>query len=121
LNVKNIKIYNKEYENINSKILVNIDYNENIIDKFSIGDYIYIEGVLAPPKNSTNPYQFDYKNYLLNKNCTNILYSKSKTLKVIKEAQFLSNYNDSFYFVLKKFENTRNEIIKKHSKNIKSP
>lgn len=121
LNVKNIKIYNKEYENINSKILVNIDYNENIIDKFSIGDYIYIEGVLNPPKNSTNPYQFDYKNYLLNKNCTNILYSKSKTLKVIKEAQFLSNYNDSFYFVLKKFENTRNEIIKKHSKNIKSP
>lgn len=121
LNVKNIKIYNKEYENINSKILVNIDYNENIIDKFSIGDYIYIEGVLAPPKNSTNPYQFDYKNYLLNKNCTNILYSKSSTLKVIKEAQFLSNYNDSFYFVLKKFENTRNEIIKKHSKNIKSP
>ena len=121
LNVKNIKIYNKEYENINSKILVNIDYNENIIDKFSIGDYIYIEGVLAPPKNSTNPYQFDYKNYLLNKNCTNILYSKTKTLKVIKEAQFLSNYNDSFYFVLKKFENTRNEIIKKHSKNIKSP
>ena len=121
LNVKNIKIYNKEYENINSKILVNIDYNENIIDKFSIGDYIYIEGVLAPPKDSTNPYQFDYKNYLLNKNCTNILYSKSSTLKVIKEAQFLSNYNDSFYFVLKKFENTRNEIIKKHSKNIKSP
>ena len=121
LNVKNIKIYNKEYENINSKILVNIDYNENIIDKFSIGDYIYIEGVLNPPKNSTNPYQFDYKNYLLNKNCTNILYSKGKTLKVIKEAQFLSNYNDSFYFVLKKFENTRNEIIKKHSKNIKSP
>ena len=121
LNVKNIKIYNKEYENINSKILVNIDYNENIIDKFSIGDYIYIEGVLNPPKNSTNPYQFDYKNYLLNKNCTNILYSKGKTLKVIKEAQFLSNYNDSFYFVLKKFENTRNEIIKKHSENIKSP
>lgn len=121
LNVKNIKIYNKKYENINSKILVNIDYNENIIDKFSIGDYIYIEGVLNPPKNSTNPYQFDYKNYLLNKNCTNILYSKGKTLKVIKEAQFLSNYNDSFYFVLKKFENTRNEIIKKHSKNIKSP
>lgn len=121
LNVKNIKIYNKKYENINSKILVNIDYNENIIDKFSIGDYIYIEGVLNPPKNSTNPYQFDYKNYLLNKNCTNILYSKGKTLKVIKEAQFLSNYNDSFYFVLKKFENTRNEIIKKHSENIKSP
>ena len=26
LNVKNIKIYNKKYENINSKILINIDY-----------------------------------------------------------------------------------------------
>ena len=105
-------IDNKKYENLNTKLLVNI---ENI-SNFSIADYATLKGKLRSPKPSSNPHQFDYQRYLLNNNVKNILYANS--FEKIKEPELKSDF---WYFLLKKFEKTREDIIEKHSKNIKSP
>ena len=105
-------IDNKKYENLNTKILVNI---ENI-SNFSIGDYTTLTGKLRYPKPSSNPYQFDYQRYLLNNNVKNILYASS--FEKVKEPELKSDF---WFYLLKKFEKTREDILEKHSKNIKSP
>ena len=106
-------IDNKKYENLNTKILVSIDNNKNSV---SIGDYVALEGKLRYPKPSSNPYQFDYQRYLLNNDVKNILYASS--FEKIKEPELKSDF---WFYLLKKFEKTRENIIQKHSKNIKSP
>ena len=112
---------NVEYKNLNSKILVSVDYNSEIEKKIIIGDYVEIKGKLRYPKLSTNPYQFNYKQYLLNNDCLNILYGDNETLKVLAEPEFsFKNLNESWFFILKKFEQIRLKILEKHSKNIPS-
>lgn len=105
-------IDNKKYKNLNTKILISLD---NICD-FSIGDYVSLSGKLRSIKPSSNPYQFDYQRYLLNNDVKNILYATS--IKKIKNPELKSDF---WYFLLKKFEKTRENILEKHSKNIKSP
>jgi len=118
LRIDKAVIDNKKYENLNTKILVSIDnpkYNNEIL----IGNYINLKGKIHYPSPSTNPYQFDYQKYLLNNGVKNILYVDE--LKLEKDLVFSGNYKDNWYFILKKFEITRNEILEKHSKNIKPP
>jgi competence protein ComEC len=125
INLKNqkIKFYIKEQGEFlkNEKILISLDLNENIKDKIKIGNYIKLKGKLRTPKPNTNPYQFDYKNYLSNNDCHYILYGENSTLFVTNTAKFGKNIDDSWYYILAKFEKTRNDIIKTHAKNIKSP
>ena len=121
LNTKTAEIDNKTYNNLNSKILVNVDFDENLMKKISIGDFIKIKGTLVPPKNSTNPYQFDYKRYLENKDCTNVIYAPKYGFEIIKQIQKSKDLKNNWFFVLNKFEKIREQIIEKHSKNIKSP
>lgn len=116
LKASNAKIGNEEYENLNTKFLVSIDGINNYKDKISIGDYVRLSGKLRHPSAASNPYQFDYQKYLLNKDVKNILYADS--FEKIKEPDFKT---DKWFFLLKKLEKTRNNIIEKHSKNIKSP
>jgi len=113
---------NRDFQNLNSKILVSINLNNSIEDKISIGDYIELKGKFTTPTPATNPYQFNYRKYLLNNDCYNILYADPNSYKITKIPSLsFKNLNDSWYYILKKFENTRNGIILKHSKNIHSP
>ena len=116
LKANEAKINNEEFKNLNTKFLVNIEQIENYKDKISIGDYVELKGKLRHPNPASNPYQFDYQKYLLNKDVKNILYADD--FKKIKEPDFKT---DKCYFILKKLEKTRNDIIEKHAKNIKSP
>ena len=115
------EIFNKTIFDINSKILINIDYDKNIENIIKIGNEIKIKGKLRTPKEATNPYQFNYKKYLANNDCYSVLYSDNDTIKLIKTSSFNHDFKNNWYHVLNKFEKTREKIIKQHSKNIKSP
>ncbi len=116
--IKNEKT-DTNYNNINSKVLVSLDMADYIEDKIIIGDYIELQGKLRQPKEATNPHQFDYKQYLLNNDCTNVFYGNYTTFKVTGEPNFsVKNPRDCWYYALKKFELIRIKILEKHSKNI---
>ena len=125
INLKNnkLKFYLKVNQGFlkNEKVLISLDLKDNIKEKTKIGSYIKIKGKLRTPKHSTNPYQFDYKNYLKNNDCNYILYGENNSLNNFDTVKFGKNREDSWYFILRKFENIREDIIKAHAKNIKSP
>lgn len=112
-------IDNKKYENLNTKILVSSDFSEDLNEKIVIGNYVKLFGKLRNPTCVSNPYQFDYEKYLLNNDVKNILYANK--IEISKNLSFSKNLRDNWYFILKKFELTRNKIVEVHSKNIKSP
>ena len=113
---------NRDFQNINSKILVSLNYDKDFENKIKIGDHIEIKGKFTKTIPSTNPHQFNYKKYLLNNDCLNILYGDKNSFKVIRPAKFdFKDKSDSWYYILNKFEETRNKILQKHSVNIKSP
>ena len=114
-------IFNKEFNNINSKIFVNLDITDNINEKIKIGNVVEIKGKLRTPKSAGNPYQFDYKKYLENQNTKNILYGKTTDLILISAPKPSKNSEQNWYYVLNKFEKARISILDKHSQNIKSP
>ncbi len=122
IKVDKAKILNKNFKNLNSKVLVSyISENDNT-PEINIGDYIEVEGRLSSPKEAKNPHQFNYKRYLLNNDCVNVLYAKSETIKKIKEPVFdIHNLNDCWYYILKEFEIKRQEVIFRHAKYIKHP
>ncbi len=110
------RVYNNKLNDIDSKILVSIPYDKNIEKSVKIGSIIEVQGKLRTPFSSSNPYEFDYKKYLLNNDCKYILYGNN--YKVIRE---VDKKTDKWLFVLSKFESKRNRIIETHAKNIKSP
>ena len=121
-NVSRLKIDERFWEDLNSKVLIYLDLDEKLLNNIIIGDSFYIKGKLRPPYPASNPHQFDYKKYLSNNDTYNILYGDNSTFKKTKEVKFLSSsLNDKFYYILKQFELMRIKIIEKHSKNIKSP
>lgn len=116
---KDAKIENKNFNNLNTKFLVSIDGIGKYKDKISIGNYVRIKGKLRHPMSPSNPYQFDYRKYLLNNDVKNILYADD--FEKLKEPRFSGNLDEKWYYILNKFEKTRNKILIRHSKNIKSP
>lgn len=120
LDVENVNVNNKNFNNVKSKILVNIDYCDKL-NSLTQGDIVKLKGNLNPPKINSNPHQFNYKKYLLYNDCKNILYVKQNDIEKIKEPKLSKNLKEDWYFILKQFEITRNKIIFEHGKNIKSP
>ncbi|MBR5305035.1 MAG: DNA internalization-related competence protein ComEC/Rec2 [Candidatus Gastranaerophilales bacterium] len=116
LKTNEVKVNNETFKDLNIKFLISINKIEKYKNEISIGDYAELKGKLRHPNYASNPHQFDYRNYLLNKDVKNILYADD--FKKLKEPDFKT---DKWYFVLKKLEKARNNIIEKHSKNIKSP
>ena len=122
LNVKSIEISGKTFDNLNSKVLISYIKNDKDDNNITIGDYIQVKGRLVPAKEAKNPYQFDYRRYLLNSDCTNVLYAEPDNIYKIKEPSLnIRDLSDSWYYILKKFELIRHRIIIQHSKYIKSP
>jgi len=122
LDSEEVNIINKKIKISNSKTLINLDLKNDIENKILIGDYIEVKGKIKTPTTSTNPYQFDYKKYLSNNDCQTILYGETDSFKVIKKPSFnTAGKKEKWFFILQKFEITRNKIIEKHSEHIKSP
>ena len=118
--INRAEIFNKTFSDINSKILVSIDYNKNLENIIKIGNTIKLKGKLRTPKEATNPYQFDYKKYLSNNDCYSVFYSNNN-VELIENSKFNNNLKNNWYHILNNFEKTREKIIQKHSKTIKSP
>lgn len=114
LKSKSAEILGKKYNNISAKVLISGD--NALFENVSIGDCVKIKGKLRHPSPATNPYQFDYQNYLLNNDVKDIIYADS--FEKVGEVDFKS---DKWFYILAKFEKTRNDILEKHSKYIKSP
>ena len=117
----NLKAKNHLFEPKDEKILLVLDNNKDVLKKSKIGDIIKVKGKLRPVYNSSNPYQFDYKKYLLNSDCYSVLYVDNNTLEKLGQIRVSKNLKNDFYLVSRKFETLREKIIEKHSKNIKSP
>ncbi len=97
------------------KTFVTISANPKIIEHLNIGEKISLKGNLRKPFSASNPSQFDYSIYLRNFNTFTVLYSDGDGLKFINDRtsmkwKFLQGLND-----------TRNKILKTHSKFLKSP
>lgn len=121
LDVENVIFKNKKYNLRNTKTLVTInDLNKSFKD-IQIGDKIGITGNLRPPKSATNPSQFDYAKYLKYKDTFSILYVEGKNYKILSKADSYKTLDDFWRYLLQKTDNTRKDIINKHSKYIKSP
>ena len=121
LDVQNAIANGKQYDLENTKTLVVINDVKKRFNDIQIGDMIGVCGNLRPPKNATNPSQFDYAKYLKYKDTFSILYVENNNYKILNKAQSFKNAREFWYYVLQKTDNTRKEIIKEHAKNIKSP
>lgn len=102
-------------EAVKGKTLVTISADESDLSKLNIGDKVLLNGNLRRPFKATNPSQFDYGNYLKNFNTFTVLYANDD-FKITKKE------NKSFKWkFLGTLNNTRNSILKIHSKYLKSP
>ncbi len=102
-------------EDVQAKTFVTVNGDENVISKLDIGDRIKVSGRLRKPFYATNPSQFDYSAYLRNFNTFTTMYSKTDGVEILSEDatsrwKFLQMLND-----------TRNRILRVHSKYLKSP
>ena len=114
--VNSIEYENKKLENINAKVLVNLKAED--INKFKIlkvSNTYKISGNLRKPFKASNPSQFDYGKYLRNYDAHTVFYATIDT--VVQLDSQLTLYEKFF----QKLNILRGEIIKTHSKYLKSP
>ena len=97
------------------KTLATISSKPQNLSKLNIGETIKLKGNLRKPFTSTNPSQFDYSAYLRNFNVFTVLYSDDANFEILQRSTSLK------WKFLSKLNNTRNRIIKTHSKYLKSP
>lgn len=110
-----MQVDNVAGENVTGKTFVTISTNPEVIERLNIGEKISLNGNLRKPFSASNPSQFDYSVYLRNFNTFTVLYSDGEGLKFLDDKpsvkwKFLQSLND-----------TRNKILKTHSKFLKSP
>ncbi len=110
-----MKVHNISDDRVEGKTLVTISGNEETLSKLNIGDKIIISGNLREPFKASNPSQFDYSSYLRNFNVFTVLYAESENLEVLNSKLSLK------WKFLQELNNTRNRILKTHSKYLKSP
>lgn len=98
-----------------SKTLATINGVNSNIKSLNIGSKISTRGRLRKPFTATNPSQFDYSKYLRNFNTFTVLYADYDKTETITEKLPLK------WKFFQKLNNTRNRILKIHSKYLKSP
>lgn len=104
-----------QVDNVAGKTFVTISTNPEVIEPLNIGEKISINGNLRRPFSASNPSQFDYSVYLRNFNAFTVLYSNGEGLK------FLEDKPSVKWKFLQRLNDTRNKILKTHSKFLKSP
>lgn len=102
-------------KDVSGKTFVTISANPTTLEHLNIGEKISIQGNLRKPFSASNPSQFDYSVYLRNFNTFTVLYSDADGLK------FLDDKLSVKWKFLQSLNNTRNKILKTHSKFLKSP
>ena len=102
------------YKNLNAKTLVTINDSQYKIQKIKIGDTLQMKGRLKAPIKATNPSQFDYAKYLQVKDTFSLLY-------VDTNWKILSHATDFNGKLIRKLNDTRNNILSIHRQNIESP
>ncbi len=110
-----MKVKSFANESISGKTLVTISGTREKLGKLNIGDTIKIKGSLREPFRATNPSQFDYGAYLKNFNVFTVMYADEGNFEIIK-----SKLSFKWKF-LQELNNTRNRILKIHSKYLQSP
>ena len=113
-NVISIKNDTAEISNIKAKILVTINDENEILKDIKIGDTLSVNGRLKVPQQSKNPSQFDYYRYLQYKKTFSLIY-------VDKNWKITGTSDDFTGKVIRKLNDTRNNILMIHAQNIKSP
>lgn len=98
-----------------SKTLATINGVNSNIKPLNIGSKISTRGRLRKPFTATNPSQFDYSKYLRNFNTFTVLYADYDKTETITEKLPLK------WKSFQELNNTRNRILKIHSKYLKSP
>jgi len=98
-----------------AKTLTTINGEKQSLETLNIGSKIKIHGKLRKPFTATNPSQFDYSKYLRNFNAFTVLYADFDKTEVVKEKLPLK------WKFFQELNNTRNRILKIHSKYLKSP
>lgn len=110
-----MQVDNVAGKNVAGKTFVTISTNPEVIELLNIGEKISINGNLRRPFSASNPSQFDYSVYLRNFNAFTVLYSNGEWLK------FLEDKPSVKWKFLQRLNDTRNKILKTHSKFLKSP
>lgn len=110
-----MQVDNVAGKNVAGKTFVTISTNPEVIELLNIGEKISINGNLRRPFSASNPSQFDYSVYLRNFNAFTVLYSNGEGLK------FLEDKPSVKWKFLQRLNDTRNKILKTHSKFLKSP
>lgn len=114
--VLSIEEDNKLNKDINAQTLITIEDKTGEFKNIKIGDTLKLNGKVKVPQNAKNPSQFDYARYLQFKNTFSLIYVNDKNYwKITKQAD---DFAGKF---LRKLNDKRNEIIKIHAQNIKSP
>lgn len=113
-NVSSILADKTKTNDIKAKTLVSITDEKEKINKLKIGDTVKLKGRLKSPDIATNPHQFDYAKYLQFKNTFSLMY-------VTNEWEIISQTNTIKGKLIRKLNDTRNNILEKHRKNIPSP
>ena len=116
--VNKVEYNNKTEENLNSKTYVTINDTLHSPD-LKIGNTIEIYGKLRKPSRATNPSQFDYRNYLAHKNTFTTFYSEKDCYKIVLNEE--SAKEKILWNLVQTFDRTRENILLKHKKYIKSP
>lgn len=101
-------------KNIKAKTLVTINDEIKDLREIKIGDTIKLKGKLKLPNIAQNPSQFDYARYLQLKKTFSLLY-------VNENWEIQNRANDITGKLIRKLNDTRNNIIRIHGQNIKSP
>lgn len=100
---------------IDAKTFVTVTQTEKISGNLNIGEKVLMKGRLRKPFTSTNPSQFDYSSYLRNFNTFTTFYVAGNDVSILED-------NPDFRWkFLRGLNNTRNRILKVHSKYLKSP
>lgn len=110
----NVESANKEP--VNGKTLVFLSGESKVLAGLNIGETISLHGDLRKPFYSTNPSQFDYSAYLKNFNTFTVLYSDGENFKILKNKDTGLKWK-----IFQYLNNTRNKIIERHGKYLKSP
>lgn len=110
-----MKVYSINTQNIKkAKTVVTIYDKQRRFESLQIGDVITIKGKLNKPFAPQNPSQFNYKEYLKNKNIFTTFSSKEDQFEIINNSNF-------FWSFIREINLIRDNIIKKHSQFLKSP
>lgn len=112
--VDNINVFGNQINNLNAKTIITINDPNAEISKIKIGDTLKVSGMLIEPKTAQNPSQFDYAKYLRLKNTFTVL-------SVKEDWRIISGADDFSGKILSKLNDTRNDIMQIHARNIKSP